>query len=308
VIVDDYGPIIGVYGLATYNILVRYSNGDTGRGSWPSHKTIAEKAKCSVGQVKLVIAELVELGLIAINRRYGEDGRQTSNEYLILEPPDIPPGGYMTTPSPQGSDIATKNPPSSKNPVTAPKEAREPTPELEYEDLDDDGYPVKEKKKHKWQIPDTEAQKEFLAVCGAKYFESKQKRKVKALIKAFDAGDIAGTAVYQRCLEYLEDKVELEDVPPLLPRDWYEYRMQHAKTNRWSRWGLINALLDRDKLVQHCQLKQRELDRNPVRTFRTVEEAEAEANQPFEPALISMPERIGRFEAIDDLPSEEDIA
>lgn len=277
VIIDHYGPIIGAYGIAVYNVLVRHSNADTGMDSWPSHKTIAHRAGCSVAKVKEVISQLVELKLIVALARFEKDGGQTSNEYWILEPP------AMTDTSPPVSEKATKNPPVVKNPpVSAPKEAREPAPELEYEDVDEDDYPVTENRtsRHKWQIADTEEQKEFLAVCGAKYFELKQKRKVKALIKAFDAGDIAGTAVYERCLKHLEDKTQLEDVPPLLPRDWYDYRVEHARANHWNRWGFINALLDRDKLAEHCRIRQREIERNPVRTFRTVEEAERGVTEP----------------------------
>lgn len=118
VIVDDYGPIIGPYGLAVYNVLVRHSNADTGRNSWPSHKTIAKKAGCSVSKVKEVIGQFVELGLVAINSRYKPGKGQLSNEYLILEPPSLPPA--TTTPSPQGSDTPTKNPPGFKNPHSIP--------------------------------------------------------------------------------------------------------------------------------------------------------------------------------------------
>ena len=164
------------------------------------------------------------------------------------------------------------------NKVPAPKAARvvpkPPVKELEYvddEDIfeDDNSYSAK---RPGWQVPDTPEQKQFLNVCGAKWFESKQKRKVKAIVKALTAGDTAGTDVYYRCMEYLEDKQELVDVPPLMPRDWYDKREAQAREHRWNRWGFINALLNRDMLYEHCQVKQRELDRLPPATrFRDVE-------------------------------------
>jgi len=161
-----------------------------------------------------------------------------------------------------------------ENKVPAPKAAREQTPldEPEYVDCDEDGFPVKEKERPKWQTPDTEEQKEFLAVCGAKWFEPKQKRKVKALLVAFRAGDIAGDNVYLKCLEYLEGRTELVDVPPCIPRDWYEFKKPQAIEHRWNRWGFVEALLNRDALVEHCRLKQRELDRNPSKRYTLIED------------------------------------
>jgi len=165
---------------------------------------------------------------------------------------------------------------------TAPKEARMPTPpipEPTYEDLDEDGYPDSSSplKKPKWQIPDTEEQKEFLATCNAKWFESKQKRKVKAILSAVTAGNIAGLNVYGRVLADIEDKTELIDVPRLLPQDWYEKRLTEAKEHSWSRWGLIRALMDRDKLAEHCQHKLRELSKgSPSARFRPVDESPPE--------------------------------
>jgi hypothetical protein len=145
VIIDHYGPTIGVYGIAVYNVLVRYSNADTGRDSWPSHRRIAYNANCSVAKVKEVIKQLAELGLVKIVYRYNAVTKsQTSNEYLILEPPVT--GAMIDTP-PQYDEAATKNPPSSKNPHNHPpkKQADDqsfPVKE-EYVELDEDGFPEK---------------------------------------------------------------------------------------------------------------------------------------------------------------------
>ena len=183
------------------------------------------------------------------------------------------------------SDSNKETQASLETQVPAPKEAQESIQELEYVD-DEDTFEDNphSKKRPNWQIPDTQEQKDFLAICGAKWFESKQKGKAKAFIKAFEAGDIAGKDVYQGCLKYLEDRTELVDVPPLMPRDWYQEKATHAITHYWSRQGFINALLNRDKLAEHCQIKQRELDRAGL-DFKTIEEVEAEMRQK-EPVVV----------------------
>jgi len=180
------------------------------------------------------------------------------------------------------------------NSVTAPKEARDQAPELEYVDVDEEFEDnPHSRKRPKWQIPETQAQKDFLAICNAKWFEPKQKGKVKALLKAFEAGDIAGRNVYHNCLYYLEDKTELVDVPPLMPRDWFVLRATQATQHHWKRDGLIRALLDRDKLVEHCQIQQRLLDRAPPR-LRTPEEVEAALHEEL-PTVITIPDDGTRY-------------
>ena len=41
-IIDNYGHIIGVYGVAIYNLIARYADSN-GNGAFPSYATIAEK-------------------------------------------------------------------------------------------------------------------------------------------------------------------------------------------------------------------------------------------------------------------------
>ena len=140
VFVDEYGPIVGPYGHAVYNVLIRHSRPD-GRGSWPSHATIAKKAGCGVAKVKKVLKQFDELGLVAIRKRWSaKTNGQTSNEYIILDPPALPqppvttdtPGGYTADTPTQVSQKATNNPPSYQsspiNPKPTPK-AEEPIPE-----------------------------------------------------------------------------------------------------------------------------------------------------------------------------------
>ena len=133
--VDNYGPIVGPYGHAVYNVLIRHSRPD-GRGSWPSHATIAEKAGCSAAKVKDVLKQFEELGLVVIRARFNaETGGRTSNEYIILDPPPIADplvmgdtqGGYMGDTQPPVSEEATINPPSDQSSLNNPK----PTPKAE---------------------------------------------------------------------------------------------------------------------------------------------------------------------------------
>jgi len=129
IFVDTYGPIIGPYGHAVYNVLLRHST-PKGTGAFPSHKTIAEKSGCGPTKVKKVLKQFQDLGLIFVVKRFNEEtGRQTSNEYLILDPPvvlktgvvtDTPPRYPADTP-PQVPDVPTINPPKDQSTKINPK-------------------------------------------------------------------------------------------------------------------------------------------------------------------------------------------
>ena len=108
ILIDEYGPKIGVYGIAIYNVIVRHSNGNTGTNSFPSHATIARKVDCSVPMVKKTIKKLIELKLLKSIPRY-KDSRRTSNEYWILNVQDTPPG-YITDTPPRVSQVSSNNP------------------------------------------------------------------------------------------------------------------------------------------------------------------------------------------------------
>jgi hypothetical protein len=129
---------------------------------------------------------------------------------------------------------------------------------ITYEPLDEEGGNGRHPK---WATPETTFQRNFLAVCGAKWFKSKQKTAVKALAKAFEAGDQAPDP-HKACADALADIPELFNksnhriigVLPPMPQSWFEWRETHARQNRWSVWGFISALLDRDALMRHCQI------------------------------------------------------
>jgi len=165
-----------------------------------------------------------------------------------------PQGESLTKTTTKTTTEITNYPPerrvaTSTYPVKGETLQKEPLPDLEYVALEEE----ERKQRPKWQVPDTPEQEAFLKVCKRSWFESKQKRKTKGLIRAFAAGDMAGDSVYQRVLDYIADKKELVEIPPLLPRTWYDFKAEHARAHRWSFDGFLSALLDRDKLAQHCQ-------------------------------------------------------
>jgi hypothetical protein len=114
------------------------------------------------------------------------------------------------------------------------------------------------RQRQKWETPETSEQTDFLAVCGAKWFKPKQKAKVKAILTALRAGAMAGDGVYQKCMDAIADRAELEAPLPPMPQSWYDWRGAQAKTHRWSVDGFINALLNRDGLMAHCQYHLRQ--------------------------------------------------
>lgn len=69
-----------------YAIICSHADNRT-NDAFPSVQTIAEKACCSEHTVRRAIKELRELGLLIVENRYSEDGRQTSNRYILVDPP-----------------------------------------------------------------------------------------------------------------------------------------------------------------------------------------------------------------------------
>jgi len=144
-----------------------------------------------------------------------------------------------------------------KLPVTA---SRGSAAEPQTIPVDAEGEPLDEyhrSSRPKWQCPETQFQRDFLEVCHAKWFKPKQKTRVKKLAKCLEIGDVLADGVYAKCLDELKDHDDFPDRPIAMPRSWYEWRVEHARSNRWSVGGFINALFDRDALVRHCQLHQK---------------------------------------------------
>jgi DNA-binding transcriptional MocR family regulator len=67
--------------------------------AWPSHATLAERAKCSVRTVQRALAMAAELGLVAWTERRVRAGwrwLRTSNAYRLLTPLDAVRAGLRT--------------------------------------------------------------------------------------------------------------------------------------------------------------------------------------------------------------------
>jgi hypothetical protein len=123
--------------------------------------------------------------------------------------------------------------------------------ELEYVDIDQENDA---NRKQKWQTPETQEQKDLLAVTNKKWFGPTEKTKAKGLLNAIRIGDALGEDVYYQCEKALKDMPVMEGrrLPPI-PRTWLTFRAEQAKVNRWSFNGFLNALYNRDELVKHCQ-------------------------------------------------------
>jgi hypothetical protein len=70
-----------------YALLARHADGD-GSGAIPGRKRLAKRLRCSVDSVDRAKAELVDAGALHVEHRF-LDGRQTSNDYLVIR---VPPG------------------------------------------------------------------------------------------------------------------------------------------------------------------------------------------------------------------------
>lgn len=92
-IIDEYGSIIGVYGIAIYSLIARYADGN-GNGAFPSYNTISEKLGISRPKVIETIKHLISIGLITKTTRTDDAGDATSNLYTISNvggKPHLPP-------------------------------------------------------------------------------------------------------------------------------------------------------------------------------------------------------------------------
>lgn len=80
--------------LRVYCVIRKHSDAKTGE-CFPSRKTIAAKARCSVASVDRCVKELVENGALKVRRRKNKAGDWTSNLYtLVAQSPTL------STPSP----------------------------------------------------------------------------------------------------------------------------------------------------------------------------------------------------------------
>lgn len=96
-IIDEYAPQLGAYGVAVYNVLSRFANR---KGEcFPSQATIAKRLDMSRMQVSREIHKLKALGLIEVHPQYGPNGEQRANLYILCDiPTDEPPVTHRYTP------------------------------------------------------------------------------------------------------------------------------------------------------------------------------------------------------------------
>lgn len=96
-LIDEYGPEIGVYGVAVYCLLARMA--DSKGVSWPSYNYIAKKLKISRSTAMRTITLLIDKNLISVEEKFvpTPDGNhvQKSNNYTLK---NLRGGGVTDTP------------------------------------------------------------------------------------------------------------------------------------------------------------------------------------------------------------------
>lgn len=80
----------------TYACLTRYAS--MPKGAIPSHKTLADDARCSSSTARRSIERLVEAGAVEVENRGGRKGEaQRSNRYIVRNVPRPPEGTPLST-------------------------------------------------------------------------------------------------------------------------------------------------------------------------------------------------------------------
>ncbi|MFD2704710.1 helix-turn-helix domain-containing protein [Salibacterium lacus] len=75
-----------------YTVICSFADNES-KDAFPSVKTIAKRACCSEHTVRRSVKRLQELELIRVETRYSDVGRQTSNKYVLVDPPARFKGG-----------------------------------------------------------------------------------------------------------------------------------------------------------------------------------------------------------------------
>lgn len=104
--------------IAVYAALRRYADWDTGKGGRASHKTLAEKAGCSVTTLKDRIERLVEMGWVEYWS--GKDGGRP-NDYTVHASAPSPADTGSRLPTTPGSQPAATGSAPAADPVDAPR-------------------------------------------------------------------------------------------------------------------------------------------------------------------------------------------
>lgn len=101
-IIEDFGAKLGVYGIAVYNVLLKFSNA-SGENAFPSYQTIADLLGISRPKAIEGVKLLLECGLIEKTARKSSSGDPTTNIYTLLDVKKTKGGGKQNLlPSKQG--------------------------------------------------------------------------------------------------------------------------------------------------------------------------------------------------------------
>ena len=82
-LIKEYGKVLGVYGIAIYNVIAVYANNDTQK-AWPSYNTIADTIGCSRRKVIEMMNLMEDLGMISRSARFTDLGDNDSNIVTLL--------------------------------------------------------------------------------------------------------------------------------------------------------------------------------------------------------------------------------
>lgn len=112
--------------------------------------------------------------------------------------------------------------------------------------------------------PTTRFQDDFLSALGHKVFSVGVKSVLNNIERAIGNGVPLGNDVYRACVDALQGqggKLNYHDLPPL-PESWYYWRRAQAVRHKrhWGQERFISALLDVEKLRQHCQIRMLQLN------------------------------------------------
>lgn len=86
-VLQDEGHFTKPVDKLVYAVLCYFADNQT-HESWPSIGTIARKSCCSPNTVRAALKRLKEIGLIDVKGRANSIGKQMSNIYILLNPPE----------------------------------------------------------------------------------------------------------------------------------------------------------------------------------------------------------------------------
>lgn len=85
-IIRHYGKDLGSTGIAVYALLCCHADNST-QESFPSVGKMGELLKLGPATVRRALQKMQRLELLIVEPRLREDGSQTSNLYVLLDPP-----------------------------------------------------------------------------------------------------------------------------------------------------------------------------------------------------------------------------